>query len=177
MPLTQEDQTLLNNPGNLLEIGAVKYYFDKLRPELVSFNKTYHTDRELNRTIVEVMNKMDSAATDKRFEDMKDSYSNLLSGVNNRTYFISGPMRYGSDMEKQAVTNLIDKFNDLSMILQYEKESEKVKPEIKERINYHEPDPNGNTNGYNLDDLSNRGPKENRERIPNPNVIKDKYAY
>ena len=87
----------------------------------------------------------------------------------------AGPMRYGTEAEKQAVAELIEKFNDLSVILKYEHEPETEEHSIRERLNYQPP--NGGIEGYNLDDLSNRGPKENRERIPNPNVVKDKYAY
>ena len=177
MALTQEDQYTLNNNGSLLEIGAEDFYFKKLRPDLIKFNETYHTDRELNRTIGEVINKVDSAIIDKRFSDVSEAYSNLLEGINDKNYTISGPMRYGTEEEKQAIRDINGKFSDFSMILEYEKEPEKVKPPIRERLNYREPDPNGNSNGYNLDDLSNRGPKENKERIPNPSVLEKKYAY
>jgi hypothetical protein len=84
-------------------------------------------------------------------------------------------MRYGSDEEKKAVNSLIEKFNDFSVILKYEKEEDKEKPKLRDRLNYQPP--NGGIMGYNLDDLSNRGPRENRERIPNPVVLQDKYAY
>jgi hypothetical protein len=174
--LTQEDHIKLEQQQTgLLEIDANKFYFDKLRPFLQEFNKTYHTDRELNRTIVEVINKVDSALTDKRYRDVEDAYSSLLGGIQNRNYTISGPMRYGSDEEKKAVNSLIEKFNDFSVILKYEKEEDKEKPKLRDRLNYQPP--NGGIMGYNLDDLSNRGPRENRERIPNPVVLQDKYAY
>lgn len=176
MALTQEDNIQMQKQQNgLLNIDAVKYYFENLRPALEKFNKTYHTDRELNRTIVEVMNKADSAATEKRYHDLEDAYANLLSGVQDRSYMTAGPMRYGTEAEKQAVAELIEKFNDLSVILKYEHEPETEEHSVRERLNYQPP--NGGIEGYNLDDLSNRGPKENRERIPNPNVVKDKYSY
>ncbi len=176
MALKQEDTNQLQKQqSGVLNITAVKYYFDNLRPALEKFNKTYHTDRELNRTIVEVMNKADSAATAQRFHDLEESYASLLSGVQDRSYMTAGPMRYGSDEEKKAVVELIEKFNDLSVILKYEKEPEQAERKAKERVNYQPP--NGGFEGYNLDDLSNRGPKQNRERIPNQVVIKDKYAY
>ena len=158
-----------------MNIDAIKYYFDNLRPALLEFNKTYHTDRELNRTIVEVMNRADSAAVAKHYRDLEESYENLLAGVNNRNYMITGPMRNGSDEEKKAVTALIEKFNDLSMILKYEKEPEEAEHEVRERLNYQPP--NGGYQGYNLDDTSNRGPKQTRERIPNPVNEEPKYSY
>ena len=176
MALTQEDNIQIQKQQNgLLNIDAVKYYFENLRPALESFNKTYHTDRELNRTIVEVINKADSAATEKRYRDLEDAYANMLAGVRDKSYMTAGPMRYGSDAEKQAVIELIEKLSDLSVILKYEREPQKEEHNIRERLNYQPP--NGDIGGYNLDDLSNRGPKENRERIPNPSVLKDKYAY
>lgn len=176
MALTQEDNLNLQRQQNgLLNINAVSYYFDKLRPALLDFNKTYHTDRELNRTIVEVMNKADSAAAAKRYNELAESYINLLSGVQDRSYMTAGPMRYGSDAEKKAVADLIDKFNDLSMILKYEKEPEAEDHEVRDRINYQAP--NGENKGYNLDDLSNRGPKPNKERIPNRINEEPKYPY
>lgn len=176
MALTQEDNIQLQKQQNgVLNINAVKYYFDHLRPALQKFNKTYHTDRELNRTIVEVMNRADSAATEKRYHDLEESYANLVEGIQDKSYMTAGPMRYGSEEEKKAVVELIEKFSDLSVILKYEHEPVEEKHEIKERLNYQPP--NGGIEGYNLDDLSNRGPKPNRERIPNQSVIKDKYAY
>ena len=176
MALTQEDTISLQKQQNgLLNIDAVKYYFENLRPSLMDFNKTYHTDRELNRTIVEVINRADSAAAAKKYNDLAESYINLLSGVNDRSYMTAGPMRYGSDEEKKAVNDLIDKFNDLSMILKYEKEPEPEEHKIRERLNYQAP--NGDNNGYNLDDLSNRGPKPNKERLPNRTNEAPKHAY
>ena len=176
MPLTQEDNiNIQKQQSGLLNVNAMKYYFETLRPTFLEFNKTYHTDRELNRTIVEVMNRADSAIVDKRFRDLEDSYANLLSGIQDRSYMTAGPMRYGSDAEKKSVVNLIEKLNDFSLILKYEQDPEKEKKPIKDRINYQPP--NGGIMGYNLDDISNRGPKPNRERIPNPSVPKDKYAY
>ena len=178
MALTPNDvQELQKQQNGLLNIDAMKYYFENLRPALMKFNKTYHTDRELNRTIVEVMNHADSAAANKRIFQLAESYENLIAGITDPSYTKSGPMRYGSDEEKKAVSELIEKFNDLSMIIKYEKEPEPAKHEIKERLNYQPP--NGGHQGYNLDDTSNRGPKpENqKERIPNSNYPKPKYAY
>lgn len=176
MALTQEDNVKMQKEqSGVMNIDAVKFYFDKLRPALEAFNKIYHTDRELNRTIVEVMNRADGAATAKRYHDLEESYANLLSCVQDRSYMTAGPMRYGTETEKKAVADLIEKFNDLSVILKYEKEPDEPAHKVRDRLNYQPP--NGGFGGYNLDDLSNRGPKENRERIPNPNVVKDKYAY
>lgn len=176
MALSQnESKNIQREQSGLLDINANKYYFETLRPALIEFNKTYHTDRELNRTIVEVMNKADSAAMDQRINDLAESYENLLSCVNSKNYMISGPMRYGTEAEKSAVKDLVDKFNDLTMILKYEKPSVKENQPIKERLNYQPP--NGGFMGYNLDDLSNRGPRQNKERIPNPTVLKEKYPY
>lgn len=176
MALTQEENIQMQKQQNgVLDIDANKYYFETLRPALYKFNRTYHTDRELNRTIVEVINKVDSAITRKDYIDVQDSYINLLSGVQDRSYFTAGPMRYGSDEEKKAVNDLITKFNDLSVILKYEQPPKKEEHKVKERLNYQPP--NGGNMGYNLDDLSNRGPKTNRERIPNVNYPNDKYAY
>lgn len=176
MALTQEDNIQMQKQQNgVLNINAVKYYFDHLRPALEEFNKKYHTDRELNRTIVEVMNRADSAATARRYRDLEESYANLIEGVQDQSYMTAGPMRYGSDEEKRAVQELIEKFSDLSVILKYEHEPDEEEHKVKERLNYQPP--NGGIGGYNLDDLSNRGPKTNRERIPNPSVLKDKYAY
>lgn len=176
MALTQEDNIQMQKQqSGILNIDAVKYYFDNLRPALEKFNQTYHTDRELNRTIIEVMNRADSAVTAKRYHDLEESYSNLLSGVQDRSYMTIGPMRYASDEEKKAVADLIEKFNDLSVILKYEKEPEQEERKIKERINYQPP--NGGFEGYNLDDLSNRGPKPNKERIPNRANEAPKYSY
>ena len=176
MALTQEEAiNLQKQQSGVLNIDAVKYYFEKLRPALMEFNKTYHTDRELNRTIVEVINRADSAAAEKRYIDLAESYTNLLSGVQDRSYMTAGPMRYGSEDEKKAVNALIDKFNDLSMILKYEKEPEPTEHKIRERLNYQSP--NGGNMGYNLDDLSNRGPKPNKDRLPNKINEQPKYAY
>jgi len=176
MALTEElNRQYQQQQNGLLNITAQEYYFKTLRPALVEFNKTYHTDRELNRTIVEVINHADSAAANKDYINLSESYINLLSGVQAKSYMISGPLRYGSDEEKKAVTELIAKFNDLSMILKYEKPEEKKKPEIRERLNY-QPSNDG-VGGYNLDDLSNRGPRENKERIPNQINEAPKYAY
>lgn len=176
MALNQDESKNIQREQNgLLNIDAVKYYFDNLRPALIDFNTNYHTDRELNRTIIEVMNRADSAAAEKRFRDLEESYENLFSGITDRNYMISGPMRYGSDTEKQAVASLIDKFNDFSMILKYEQPVAKEEHPIRERLNYQPP--NGGNMGYNLDDLSNRGPKPNKDRLPNPTIVKEKYAY
>ena len=177
MALSQEEARKLNQQQNgLLDVNAKQYYFDKLRPILLEFNKTYHTDRELNRTITEVINKADSAAVAEQYGLLGESYSSLLSCVQSKGYMTVGPMRYGSDEEKKAVNTLIEKFNDLSMILKYEKEPEPVEHKVKDRLNYQPP--NGGNLGYNLDDISNRGPKPDyRERIPNETVIKEKYSY
>lgn len=170
-PLDQ--QIVQTQNSNLLEIGAVKYYFETLRPALVFFNQKYRTDRELNRTIVEVLNHADGAVYEKRFNDLEDACANLLAGINDKNYMTIGPMRYGSDEEKKAVQDLNEKFNDLSLIIKYEHAPEQKKPEIRERLNYRPP--NGGYPGINLDDLSNRGPKPNKERIPNRES--PKFAY
>lgn len=176
MALTNNDvQNIQREQNGLLNVDAVKYYFEQLRPTLMKFNTTYHTDRELNRTIVEVINHADSAAANKNYSILAESYTNLLSCVQAKGYATSGPMRYGSDEEKKAVEELINKFNDLTMILKYEKDPKPKEHEIKERLNYQPP--NGGNPGYNLDDLSNRGPKPNRERIPNPINEKPMHAY
>lgn len=177
MALTANDNERLQKQQNgLLDINSKDYWFDKLRPALLEFNKTYHTDRELNRTIVEVMNKVDSMICREEYMYIPDSYMNLLSCVQSKGYMISGPMRYGSDEEKKKVLELIDKFSDFSMILKYEKVPEEEEHEKKDRINYQPP--NGGNMGFNLDDLSNRGPKPGlRERIPNMQNEKEKYAY
>ena len=179
MALTIEQNIeLQKRQNNLLNVDAVKFYFDSLRPMLLDFNTTYHTDRELNRTIVEVMNKADSAACERRFNDLAESYENLMSCIQSKNYTISGPMRYGSDAEKKAVDDLINKINDFSLLLKYENEEPKPEHKIKDRINYKQPSNDG-LMGYNLDDLSNRGPKPElqKERIPNPIREKEKYPY
>jgi hypothetical protein len=176
MALSNNDlQNIEREQSGLLDVNATDYYFKNLRPELMKFNTTYHTDRELNRTITEVINHADTAVVNKNFQMLEESYANLLSCVQSKNYMISGPMRYGSDEEKKAVNELVNKFNDLSMILKYEKQPEKEEHEIKDRLNYQPP--NGGNRGYNLDDLSNRGPKPNKERIPNPINQKEKYAF
>lgn len=178
MALTPNDvQELQKQQNSLLNIDAAKYYFENLRPALMKFNTTYHTDRELNRTIVEVINHADSAAASKRVSQLAESYENLIAGITDPTYMKVGPMRYGTEEEKKAVQELISKFNDLSMILKYEKDPEPAEHEIRERLNYQPP--NGGQQGYNLDDTSNRGPKPDKakERIPNPNYPQQKHAY
>lgn len=176
MALTPEQsQNMQKDQSGLLNVTAKKYYEETLRPTFIKFNTTYHTDRELNRTITEVINRADSAICDGRYRDVEESYENMFSCINSKNYAISGPMRYGSDEEKKAVADLIEKISDFSMILKYEKDKEPEKHPIKERMNYQPP--NGGFQGYNLDDISNRGHKENRERIPNPSNVKPKYAY
>jgi hypothetical protein len=176
MPMTSEDHEKSQKElNNVLNISADKYYFDKVRVKLIEFNKTYHTDRELNRTITEVINRADSAAVAKNYTDLEESYQNMFSCITSKGYDTIGPMRYGSEKEKDAVKEIISMINDLTMILRYEKEPEKEEHKIRERLNYREP--NGNNPGYNLDDLSNRGPKPNKERIPNSLNEEPKYAY
>ncbi len=176
MPIANEDQEKVQREmNNVLNISADKYYFEKLRVKLLEFNKQYHTDRELNRTILEVINKADSAAASKRFEDLEDSYQNMFSCISAKGYDTVGPMRYGSKEEKDAVKEIISMINDLTMILRYEKDPEPEVHKIKDRLNYREP--NGNIPGINLDDLSNRGPKPNRDRLPNSLNEETKYAY
>lgn len=176
MALTQEQvQNIKREQNGLLNVNAKDFYFDKVRPFLIEFNTTFHTDRELNRTVTEVINRADSAIMAKKYRLVEESYENLFSCINDPNYAISGPMRYGSDKEKEAVRDMIGFFNDLSMILKYEQDPEPEKHPIRERLNYQPP--NGGNSGYNLDDLSNRGPKPNKDRIPNPQNIKKKYAY
>lgn len=176
MALTQEDNINYQKQNNgLLDINAREYYFNKLKPALLNFNKTYHSDRELNRTIGEVINRADTAVVNGKYRDLEESYANLLSGVQDHSYFTAGPMRYGTDEEKQAVKDLISKFNDLSMILKYEQDEIPEEHLIRERLNYQPP--NGGNMGYNLDDISNRGPRPNKERIPNSAVVEEKYSY
>jgi len=176
MALTQQDNIDIQRQQNsVLNINAVTYYFEKLRPALMDFNKTYHTDRELNRTIIEVMNRADSAAARNQYSLLAESYVNLLSNIQDRSYFTQESIRFAPEEEKEAIKDLIVKFNDLSMILKYEKEEEPEEPKIRERLNYNPP--NGGYQGYNLDDISNRGPKPNKERIPNPVNEDVKYAY
>ena len=166
--------------GGLLDVTAKDYYYKTLRPFLLEFNKNYHTDRELNRTIVEVMNHADTAASHEKYEDLLDSYSNMFKMITDKYYFV-GPMKNGTEIEKTAVSELIQKLSDLTTILRYEKEPEVKNHEKKERLNYREPQltPNGVIPGYNLDDTSNRGPKGPlKERIPTPIIgDKQKLAY
>lgn len=152
-----------------LELKAYDYWFDNLRPVLKNFNLNYHTDRELNRTIVEIINHMDSIIAANKYSQIPDIYAPLLEEVNDRYYFTEGPIKNGSDEEKNKVKELIEKFNDFSLILQYEKDPESEKKEF-QRLNYDE------DRHINLDDISNRGPKENKPRIPN-GIPKQKYNY
>lgn len=177
MALTQEDQKTASL-GSRLEIGANEYWFDKLRPVLIDFNSKFHTDLELNRTIHETINHCDGMVAREKWSKVPDTYDSLLAVIRQPQYTISGPLRYGSDEEKKALTDIIDKFNNFSMILKYEPADKKPKKaENRERLNYKPP--YGGQQGYNLDDTSNLGPRPPKadDRIPNPVIPEPKYNF
>lgn len=167
MITVRPDDLLEKSKDEVLEIGAQKFYFDKLRPYMQDMLLTCKTDGELVRTLEKVINASDSFCQAHQYSELADTYTVLLKGITDRSYFVTGPIRKATEEEKNKVRELIKKINDLLLIIRYEKPVPKKEKVIKERIGYISP--NGENMDYaehNMEMLNEAKPKE---RIPNIN--------
>ena len=159
------DDLLEKTKDDVLDIGAQKFYFEKLRPYMQDMLLTCRTDGELIRTLEKVINASDSFCQAENYTELADTYTVLLKGITDKTYFVTGPIRKATEEEKNKVRELITKVNDLLLILRYEKPAVAKEKSVKERIGYNSP--NGENEDYakrNIKTLTEANPKD---RIPN----------
>lgn len=164
--LSEEQQKQVRLGNNLLEVTANDYWFKTLRPLLDDFNGNYHTDIDFNKTISEVINHCSAYIANEQYSEARSYYQPMMNVITSPDY-LKKKMLYASQEEKEAVVEIINKFQDFELILQYEKDKTKEKPENKERLSYSPPDPSGDKMGYNTDDLSNRLYKQLRDTVTN----------
>ena len=165
MLAVRPDDALEKTKSDVLEIGAQKFYFTNLRPYMQDMLLTCRTDGELIRTLEKVINASDSFCQAEQYEELADTYSVLLKGITDRSYFVTGPIRKATEEEKNKVRDLITKVNDLLLILKYEKSAPKKEKVVRERLGYLSP--NGENMDFatrNMTTLTATNPKE---RIPN----------
>lgn len=159
------DDLLEKSKDDVLQIGAHKFYFEKLRPYMQDMLLTCKTDGELIRTLEKVVNASDSFCQAEDWVNLADTYTVLLRGITDRAYFSTGPIRKAPEEEKNKVRELITKVNDLLLILKYEKPTEAKPKAVRERIGYISP------NGENMDfakrNMKTLNEAKPKERIPN----------
>ena len=165
MITVKPEELLEKSKDDVFDVGAQKFYFEKLRPYMQDMLLTCRTDGELIRTIEKVINASDSFCQAEQYEELSDTYSVLLKGITDRAYFSTRPMRKAPEQEKEKVRELIAKVNDLLLILKYEKSAPPKEKYFKERVGYLSP--NGENEDFvhrNMKTLNEAKPKE---RIPN----------
>lgn len=135
MAMTQE-QAMDQKKGGILDVNSSEFYWDKLRPLMESYNKTYSSDPELNKTFERMMNMADSAMQNKDFNLVTESVGVFNKVVSDKTY-MSRHMKTATDEEKQAITDILKKVSDLMLIMQSEgNPPQKKDKSIKERVAY-----------------------------------------
>ena len=184
------NQSIEKEDRGILDITAYDYYFDKIRPEIVDFNKNYHSDLELNTCFLEIMNHADGFMAKKRYTEFLEAFSPMIITTEAKDYY-KKHMSDATDEEKKALENIKEKYENIRLIIMSDTKPERIltpekdmerrreankKREEEQRLNYQPP--NGDNQGYNKDILSNRHynrkPKTSEElaeekRIPNIN--------
>ena len=160
----------------VLEVTAMDYYFEKLRPDIEDFNKNYHTDLELNKALLEVINHADSLIAVNRYLDFMEEFDRMLSVVNGKNY-LKQHMADATSEEKEALSEIKQKIENIRLIIMSDNNpvEEEEKPK-RERLNYQEP--NGEIRGHNKDDLSNRlynhDFEADKDKLRIPNIESEK---
>lgn len=160
MALNQEQQSEVKG---LMEINAKDFYWDKLRPAFIEYNRTYNSDPELNKTIDKAINMADSASEAQKYDEVVEAMQTLMVVVGDKGY-MNRHMKTATDEEKQAISDMLHKIDDIIMIIQNEPAVKKEEPEIRERLNYtpNEDDVyNGRNNDFrthNMDSLNEPNP-------------------
>lgn len=159
---------------SLLDISAEEFWYKTLVPAINDFNTNYHSDINLNKTLKGIVNKGSSFIVREKYLDLQELFDPLFFVIESSNFGKVGDFKNAEKDEREALVELVNKINDLKLILEYEKPHEKEAPEIRERLNY-EP-PNGVVAGHNTDDLSNRlyYQKELKPKQRIPNVTADK---
>lgn len=153
------------NKKDLLDINTEKYYFEKLRPFMQEMMRTCRTDQELFRTLEKVTNASDGFCQNKQFDELADAYQVLITAITDKAYFTTGPMKRGTEEEKNMVRNLVTKITDFLMIIKCEPRDDVKEPKVSERIGYSSPiGENEGFSSHNMKELTKPNPKN---RIPN----------
>lgn len=162
MPLNNTyNETAKENP---LDITASDYYFNNMRPYLETVRNECTHDPELVRTIDKVINAADSFCVRKNYKGLSDSFTILNAAITDKSYF-NGPMKVGTDKEKELIRGLIDKINDINMIIQCEPPVESKA--IKEMNRYNYSSPTGDNLDFKTHNMQTLNEPKPKPRIPN----------
>lgn len=149
---------------NLLEVDTHVYYFNKLRPLMVDIMIHCKTDLELLRTIDKAMNAADSLCIRKEYKELGEALVVLNTGITDKNYF-NGIMSKAPEKEKEMVRDLIQKIQDLQLIIKCEPEVPKEDKKQKDRLDYNSP--NGENNAYYTHNMAILTKPVEQTRIPN----------
>lgn len=164
--ISQNDYNVdLRGQKDLLAINYEEYYFNKMRPFLNDMLLKCKTDHELLRTIEKAMNAADSFCIAKDLDGLRDAFETLNIAITNKNYFNSVLMQKASEEEREMVRQLIDKIQDLWLIIKCEEKPAPKEKVIKDRLDYDSP--NGENMGYSIHNMKNLTIPTPKKRIPN----------
>lgn len=160
-----------NDEKSMLSVSPQSYYFNTMRPYLGEVYMKCRTDEELCRTVDKVINASDSACAGNDLGQLDDAYDILEKVIRDPHYF-EGPMRKGTEDEKEMVRGLMAKIDDLRLIIKSEKVEPSENPAERERYGYHKADessPIGENEDFGTRNMKTLNEPHPKPRIPNIN--------
>lgn len=159
-----EEAMVTEKKKDLLEVGVQDFYFNKLRPYMQDMLLTCRTDGELIRTLEKVINASDSFCQAKNNTELAETYQVLLTGITDKSYFVTGPARRAPEEEKAKIRDLVTKINDLLLIIKCEPPVELKEKKLRGRIGY---SPSGENQDYSTHNMQSLNIPQPQKRIPN----------
>lgn len=176
MAMTAVHQQEINKPqvpvqgSSILNVSAVKYYQDTLRPACEKAMVECKTDPELERSLRKIENSLDSQLSRQQYTEALDVTLPLFKVITSDSYYITGGLKRASEAEKEKVRELVKLFNDFRLILKVDADNKKEEPaaEPRKRVGYEES--NDSRPGHNTDlehNMENLNKGEGKKRLPN----------
>lgn len=168
----------LNKPvqqnNGLLNVSALKYYNDTLRPACEKAMIECKTDPEIERSLRKIENSLDSMLVRNQYKEALDVTLPFFKVITTDKYYVDGSIKKASETEKEQVKGLVKIFNDFRLILKVDEENKPEAPadKIRDRVGYVAS--NDASKGYNSDTEHNmenlmKGTKQ--KRIPNTEYV------
>ena len=129
----------LTNNSNPLEIMPEDYYFDKVKPLLDEIYGKIKFDPVLVSTVEEVMNKANTYAVHKNYEELSESmYPLSMVLLNSKSQYLKTKIySTASTEEKDLVEKLAKELQQLLTICKFSKSENTIKEDIiRPRLGY-----------------------------------------
>lgn len=132
-------ERITSSVNSNLEIMPEQFYFDKLRPHMITLLKEVKFDIILTSTVENTMNRADGFASTEDYKNLAESFD-VLAGVllsPKSTYKKSDAYIRASQVERDIVDELSTYIQDILTIIRFSKKEDKPKETVvKQRIGY-----------------------------------------